>query len=267
MLLRSIFVIIGVFFCLEIHAQTNLLQADFETGIPLNFTLVDNDNNTPDPSVSEYVDAWITLPDPENPEDTVASSTSYFEPMGTANRWLITPSLTLGSYGNFLSWKAKSQDASFPDDYLVLVSTTDLEMASFTDTIGLIQEEESEWTTRQVDLSAAGYDDQTIYVAFVLNTEDGYKLYLNDLLVWKEDPASITDLVTKLSIFPNPVHDKLVVNSNAQVIGLTLISMEGRKVLQCTNHEMNVSTIENGSYYLRVETNTGNYVKNIRIQH
>jgi hypothetical protein len=252
---------------MEIHAQTNLLQTDFETGIPLNFTLIDNDNNTPDPLVSEYIDAWIILPDPENPEDTVASSTSYFTPTGTANRWLITPSLSLGAYGNFFSWKAKSQDASFPDDYLVLVSTTDLEMASFTDTIGLIQEENAEWTTRQVDLSAAGYDNQTIHIAFVLNTEDGYKLYLNDLLAWKEDPANTLELVSEPILYPNPANDQLFVNSDAQVSHLTLISAEGRKVLQCANKEMNVSSIENGSYYLRIETKTGNFVKQIRIQH
>ena len=122
----------------------------------------------------------------------MASATSYFSPIDTAYRWLITPALNLGAFGNKISWSAKSHDPSYPDDYLVLVSHTDAEPSSFTDTIGNIEEENFEWTNRSVDLSQNGYDDSTIYIAFVLRTFDGFMLYLDDFLVEKDIDTNST---------------------------------------------------------------------------
>ena len=105
--------------------------------------------------ISEFTSAWITTIDPIDSTDTIAASTSYFSPAGTASRWLITPQLSLGAFGNYINWNARSHDPSFPDDYLVLVSTTDSQITSFTDTIGNINEE---------DLDGDGIPDSiTIY--------------------------------------------------------------------------------------------------------
>ena len=165
-------------------SQNILLSTDFQQGIPSAYSIVNSDNFTPDASMTDFLgqNAWIVLPDPENPSDTVAAATSFFETADSADRWLITPPLALASFGNFLSWNAKSHDPSFPDDYLVLVSTTDNQLASFTDTIGNIEQENFEWTNREVNLSTSGYNDSTIYVAFVLRTFDGFKLCIESLL-------------------------------------------------------------------------------------
>ena len=176
-------------------AQTTVFETGFDNGIPSSMSLVNNDLNTPNDAVSEYTAAWICVSDPENESDSVAASTSWFNPIDTADRWLITPALALGSYGNDIKWNAKSQDASFPDDYYVLVSTSGTDLSNFTDTIGYIQQENFEWVERSVNLSELGYNDQTIYIAFVLRTYDGFKLYLDDILVTKEDDASLAKIV------------------------------------------------------------------------
>jgi len=237
-------------------SQTTVFETGFDNGIPTSMSLVNNDLNTPNDAVSEYTEAWICVSDPENQTDSVAASTSWFTPVDTADRWLITPALALGSYGNAVKWNAKSQDASFPDDYYVLVSTSGTDLSNFTDTIGYIQQENFEWIERSVNLSELGYDDQTIYIAFVLRTYDGFKLYIDDILVTKEDDASIGEnSLGDIVIYPNPCQDILHIQSEAFLEKVLILDLSGKLVLKSTSNVINVQSLEMGSYMVRVYTN------------
>jgi hypothetical protein len=57
-------------------SQNILLSTDFQQGIPSAYSMVNNDNFTPDASMTDFLgqNAWIVLPDPENPSDTVAAA-------------------------------------------------------------------------------------------------------------------------------------------------------------------------------------------------
>jgi hypothetical protein len=242
-----------------LQAQTAILSTDFESGIPVDYALVDNDGFTPASQVSEYTAAWITVTDPDNSANNIAASTSFFDPTGTANRWMITPALTLGAYGNYISWNARSHDASFPDDYLVLVSTTDDALESFTDTIGYVQEENNDWTTREVNLSEQGYDDQTIYVAFINTTNDGFKLYMDSLEVWKEDPVGVNELnVNKSVVYPNPFKEKVSVRSELLIASIWLTDLSGKRLLEKDNSiEITTETLPSGVYLISIQTIDG----------
>lgn len=243
----------------NLNAQTPILSTDFESGIPADFSIVDNDGLNPDDQVSEFTTAWISIVDPENTSNTVAASTSFFDPVGTANRWLITPALAMGSYGNFISWTARSHDASFPDDYLVMVSTTDDQLTSFTDTIGYVQEENVDWTFRSVNLSNEGYNNQTIYVAFINTTNDGFKLYMDSLEVWKEDPVGIEEIKQVSSIvYPNPFKDKVSVKSSKMITFIRLWDLTGKLLLSKENStEISTETLPSGVYMISIETVDG----------
>ena len=238
-------------------AQTDIMFTDFQSGIPATYSVVDNDGLTPDASVSNFTDAWIAIEDPEFPGDQVAASTSFFAPTGTAHRWLITPPLTLGAFGNYIEWSARSQDASYPDDYLVLVSTTDDQLGSFTDTIGRVIEENFEWTDRTVDLSDEGYNNQTIYIAFVNNTENGFKLYLDDIRVWKDDQTGINE-IEELSakVYPNPFHESIIVET-AQEAVINIYNSNGRLIITTTDKKIKLSSYPNGVYYVNINTAEG----------
>jgi hypothetical protein len=261
-LLHSIFVILSF----GLKAQISLLSTDFQSGVPNQYTILDNDGNTPFSSMIEFIgeNAWIVLPDPENPNDTVAAATSYFESPDSADRWLITPQLNLSSYGNYLSWNAKSHDPSFPDDYLVLISHTDNQPSSFKDTIGSIEQENFEWTNREVNLSNIGYDDSSIYIAFVLRTYDGYKLYLDDIQVRTEDPVGIEEKNdVQISVYPNPTSNHLFITSELQIEKVQLFSMNGQLIVTETNSTLNISELDSGSYVLRVITERGIFSKRV----
>ena len=240
-------------------AQTITYSEDFESGAPVAFTLVDNDGLTVHPSVSEFSDAWIRLADPANLNDTVMGSTSYFDPIGQADRWLITPAITLGAYGNVLSWEARSHDASFPDDYLVVVSTTDTQLASFADTVGDVFQENADWTNRSVNLSTFGLDNETVYVAFVNRTDDGFKLYVDDIEILIEDTLSVAELPNSIQVivYPNPTRSVLKVKRD-DVQELVVYGLEGKELRAIKNsQEISVGSLDNGQYLLKVVTDGG----------
>ena len=242
-------------------AQTEILNEDFQSGAPTAFTIVDNDGNTPNTATSQFVDAWTQVVDPENTSDTVMGSTSYFTPEGVANRWLITPALTLGAFGNFIYWEAKSHDPSYPDDYNVYVSTTDTQLSSFTETVGSIQEENFTWTSRSVDLSANGFSNQTIYVAFVNKTNDGFILYIDDIRAEIDNPVGLNELNDiSVVLYPNPTTETLKVNGEA-ILSMTVLSLNGQVLLQSTSSEITVSNLQSGTYLVQIETEAGTVTK------
>ena len=255
--MKKLFSVAVAFVCKIVIAQTTLLNVDFQTGIPAAFSIVDQDGNTPDISMTEFLgqNAWITLPDPEDNTNVVASATSYFSPIDTADRWLITPALNLGAFGNKISWWAKSHDPSYPDDYLVLVSHTDAEPSSFTDTIGNIEEENFEWTNRSVDLSQNGYDDSTIYIAFVLRTFDGFMLYLDDFLVEKDIDTNSTEMLSVLSIniYPNPVTKILTIDGLPESFKGEIISFNNQLVRKFDTKSIDLEDLSAGVYFLFIK--------------
>jgi hypothetical protein len=265
MRLFSLFLFISIISCSI--AQTDILVTDFQNGIPPAYSIINNDGSNPDVSVSEYTSAWITLTDTVNSSDVVASATSYFSPIGKADRWLITPPLTLGEYGNFIEWQARSQDASYPDDYLVLISTTDNHLTSFNDTIGYIIEENAEWVTRTADLSESGFNGQTVYIAFRLVTNDGFKLYLDDIHIWKNDPAAIDEWSSSLiTLYPNPTQDYINVPSDIKIEEGSVYSLGGTLLISSKENSINVSELSSGIYLLKIKSVEGihslRFVKN-----
>lgn len=247
---------------LSAFSQVQILNESFQGGqIPLNYTIVDNDTNTPAVQVSEFTTMpWIVVTDPDSASNFVAASTSYFKTPGLANNWLITPGLTLGSFGNFISWNAKSHDPSFPDDYLVLVSTTDTQLSSFIDTIGYVEQENFEWTNREVNLSSKGYDNETIYIAFINITYDGFKLYLDDISVRKNDPVGINEMSKDLvKIYPNPFSEMLYIQTNENIKSIIIQDINGKKLMETTNKTINLNALNSGYYFVVLNLDNQNY--------
>jgi hypothetical protein len=184
-----ILAVIGLgMFC---NAQEIVLSEDFDMGIPASWTVIDGDTLNVHPSVQEFEDAWIGLDDPFVPGEKIVGSTSYFDPEGKAFRFLITPQIQLGSFGNILSWESMSHDPSFPDWIMVLISTTGTNLEDFNDTLFRLNNEFPYWTSRSINLSDSGYVDAEVYLAFVNHTNQGFKLYLDNIQMEINNPVSI----------------------------------------------------------------------------
>ena len=235
------------------NTQITLFSTDFQSGIPSNYSIVNNDGNIPFATMTPFIgqEAWISLEDPDSTLNLVAASTSFFETADSADRWLISPQISLSTFGNYLTWKAKSHDPSFPDDYLVLLSTTDDSPSSFTDTIGNVEEENFEWTEREVNLSNLGLNDSLIYIAFVLRTYDGFKLYVDDIQVRGEDATNLIESsVEDFKVYPNPFTDVIQIESDKSVESISINDLNGKKLLETTEKNINLNFLANGYYFI-----------------
>ncbi|MGB0932913.1 MAG: choice-of-anchor J domain-containing protein [Lishizhenia sp.] len=251
----KIFLLVAFIYVSVAQAQSVVFNESFDAGIPLAWTIVDNDNNTVDSAVSEYSEAWIATNDPDDASNTVASTSSFFSPIDRADRWLITPGIDLGTYGNTISWRAKSHDPSYPEDYSVLISTTDTDLSSFTDTVALIENAAPYWIDSTVNLSALGYNGGTVFIAFVLTTFDGFKFYLDDVEINKEDPVALDSEeknVSNLNVFPNPSSEFITI-SYFEKQQFTILDANARVVKTGeTNKQTTIAELTKGVYFIRV---------------
>lgn len=180
----------------QVNAQ--IFNSGFENnnGTPFSsYTTINADGNM----VAEWApvqefntEAWIQFYD--GFDNKITFSTSSYDPAGTSNDWLITPSITIPAVGNpTLYWKAKSYDFDFTDSYSIKISETDNQMASFTTTLLHVTGEQAyDFNSRSLDLSA--YKGKTIHLAFINDTTDGYFLALDDLYISNSANCMMPDL-------------------------------------------------------------------------
>ena len=243
-------------FSFTLFSQIQLLSEGFESGIPSSWGIFNMDGLNP--VETNFSQAWISTPDPADIQNLVVASTSYFSPIGISNRWLVTPNVSIGNYGNILAWKSKSQDASFPDSYLVLLSKSGSQVSDFSDTIGVFKNESFEWVEHKIDLSQKGYLLENIHIAFVNNTNNGFKLYLDSINISKEDPANVQKIENDpFNIYPNPVSDYIKIADNYLVCKITIKNNLGQEVGSENTNEINVSNLEPGIYSIEVITRNG----------
>lgn len=241
--------------------QITELSENFDAGLPSGWTMY-NDANTPDNSVAEYNEAWILVEKIGIPGDSIISSTSYFDPVGEADRWLITPKLRMGSEGNILSWNEFSYDASFPDSYIVLISTTTTEKTSFTDTLFTIAGADPSWLERSFDLAEEGYTTDSVYVAFVNNSDDMFKLALDSIQLVRDVPLSINDLENEfpvISVFPNPATDQIYIDGD--IASVKLFNLTGQEMISTNSKTIQVGHFPSGVYLVNAITSKGTLVR------
>ncbi len=164
---------------LSFHSNAQIFSEDFSNGIPNTFTLVNVDGKTPNTNVGYVNNAWVARTIDGN---GLAVSTSWYTPVGAADDWMITPSISITSANTYLVWKAGAPDQSYPDGYEVLISTTGNTVADFTNPPAYTNPGESApFVTRVLDLSS--YSGQSVYIAFRNNSNDQFLLYVDDILV------------------------------------------------------------------------------------
>lgn len=185
---------------------------DFSGNLPEGITLIDGDGNTPSSDIpSGYGFAvgtpWVCYYI-EKEANYVAASTSWYDPSGTSDDWMVLPSISVTSSDAVLNWRAKATDKRFSDGYVVYVTTKegnskadfDLSAPLFS-----VSAESSAWQNHSVSLAA--YAGQTVRIAFVNNSTNCAMLYVDDIFAGSPAAAAIrptTDYVVKPT-------DKLVV--------------------------------------------------------
>lgn len=180
-----LFVLAAFFACYTMNAQT-LLEEGFESGIPATWTTIDNDGDGENwADASSILAGWgYSASDFSNTGSNCAMSISYDDASAAsfdADNYLVTPQLSIPSAGAVLSFYVRSIAGTYPDDYMVKLSTSGNAAANFTVTLQDLETASGSWTNVEIDLS--DYAGQSVYIAFVHQTSDMYALLLDDVTV------------------------------------------------------------------------------------
>lgn len=163
---------------------------------PSDMPRVNRDGRTPANATWMGTNAWVVRNNFASDPGSFAVSTSWYNPAGQADDWMITPPITI-TEGNFLNWKAKAFEAAFPDGYEVRVCTNcpttfnngNVLTAFSTVLFSVDAEQAGPFAEREVDLAA--YQGQTVRFAFRNNSDDMNLLFIDDILVYKKPAIDI----------------------------------------------------------------------------
>lgn len=152
--------------------------------------------------------AWLAYT-PVGVNDTVAVSSSWLNPIGTASAYLITPTISNIAANSVLTWEAIAPDLNNPDGYEVYVTTntsTTAVVSDFNSLIYNIVAEKNTWQKRGISLAA--FVGQNIRIAFKNNSSDKYQLWIDDIIVENitnsHDAGAISQNVYKYSAINSP---------------------------------------------------------------
>lgn len=182
---------------LVVNINAQVFNAGFENnnGTPLSQFKTINADGLTVPEWGQVQDfnekAWIQFYD--GYDNKIAFSTSYYDPEGQANDWLITPAITIPSEGTpTLYWKGKSYDFEYTDSYAVKISETNDNMESFSTLTQIDAEQPFDYASHTLDLS--NFKGKTVYLAFVNNTNSGTYLALDDLYISQSGNCELPSL-------------------------------------------------------------------------
>jgi len=175
--------IVSVSVANDLKAQVEILfTQDFENGLG-NMISIDNDGLIVADALAEDLgipnspSQWSAVGLSQN--NITAVSPSWFNPIGTADDWLITPLIDIRA-STVMEWRAFSLNPSFRDGYQVLISTSGTDLDSFTPIFEVDAEFENP-TFRILDLSL--YEGQSVHLAFRNNSNNKQALALDDVIV------------------------------------------------------------------------------------
>lgn len=142
--------------------------------------------------------------------------------------------------------------------YLMYNATFSICDTLWQDTIIGCQGSESPWFKRMGVWKR--FVDDTVYYTVHKST-----LNLNPIIVVPSSSSSdilqATDLESTCSVYPNPAHDEVVIQSNFKIEYLELFDMTGKCVIrqerQCHETVMNLRGLPAGNYIMRIQTVKG----------
>ena len=195
---KTLLVRAAVLMASTMTAQT-LWSEDFSQGIPSTWTMFDDGYVAHHESMRSG--AWCASTTYGNPVPGVVSC-SWFDPQGAgiADRWLITDAFMVPDSGYVFALEAACYEASFPDGFMVKVSTTNRDSRdAFLTTIINIPAATNSFTEYRGLLDE--FVGQNIYVAVIQNSNDMNFLVADNFKVYKPSQNEVALLGLSMPSF------------------------------------------------------------------
>lgn len=200
------------------------------------------DNNANYSDYSNWGKSWVGL----NYDDVlggVAGCCTYFtSETAAADRWLVTPAISITEGGLYLNFKAITANPNYPDRLEVKVSTGSSAKADFTNTLMPVTTiDDGDIEEYMLDMTA--YAGQTVYIAFVCTSVNAVYLLVDDVKVLKPYSNGI-----ELSAFatPNYAPAGQSINITGTIINKGINPLQSYDVVYTANGEQSATFTVSG---------------------
>ena len=235
MMIKNILVIVIALNFIQVHAQNIVFSEDFNSGsIPVNFTTYDLDLNILDPILNTWMPNQASFVGVNYMNQIFAGSPSLFTSPSTADKWMVTPAITLSnnSDAKTLRFDAAAGDLNTIDGVEIYVSlgNTPADFLNFTALynstgIGEPYIGGEAWATIDVDITA--YSGQTIHIGFRNNNYNQMVIGIDNIEVIEQSVISNVN---------DEISDRLITNSNNRAIKIT--DLLGREIKEKKNQPL-----------------------------
>lgn len=174
------------------------------------------------------------------------------------NDWLITPSVTLGTNSNVLTFWVKALSPAFVESYKVGVYTgtgNPTSAANFTIVSSpAISTAPNTW--QQVTINLDAYAGQSIKIGFQYMSADKYMFMLDDVKLTASGTLGTSEVSKakgNTSIYPNPTKGEINIKTDKKIKSTSVIDMTGKTLNRTESGNTNISTLPKGTYLMKVE--------------
>lgn len=230
------------------------LTYDFNTGVfPADWRMHNVDGNTPNEGIANIFttsDAWALAQLTEGNYAAVAPS--WFEPVGQADRWLVTNRINLQG-NNHLQFDISSVDPNYPETLEIRLSTGGTQPADFATVLQTIASVPANGVDQTIDLSTYS---GVVRIAFRLTSNDAFVCAVDNVRILGS-ALSINEVANNASfgVYPNPANDFVTI-SEANGAEVKVIDMLGRtlisKVVKSTNETISINDLQTGMYMIQI---------------
>ncbi|NCC19181.1 MAG: DUF2436 domain-containing protein [Bacteroidia bacterium] len=228
------------------------LAYDFNTGVlPADWRLHNVDGlQAHNVNMFPNNEAWAITQIGET--DYAAASTSWFDPAGQADRWLVTSRINLQG-NNYLQFDVASYEAEYLESMEIKLSTGGTEPSDFTTLLQTLTEIPAALNTQTIDLSTY---TGTVRIAFRLISNDKNIGFLDNVKILG-NALSINEVENNASfgVYPNPANDFVTI-SDANGAEVRILDMLGRtlitKSVKSSNETISIDNLNNGMYMIQI---------------
>ena len=185
--------LLAAFFLMTFNQMNAQFTEGFETGIPATWTVINGgDANT-----------WVQFT--TAPFVITGTASALISYSATAHDdYLITPAITVvAGVNDRFSFKARSYDAAYPEQFALVISTTTPTAGAFTIPVAIIAPDSSLTVATDYSFSLSAYVGQTIYIGMYSTTTDMWRIAVDDVVNDTPPACSAPTLLNSSSITTN----------------------------------------------------------------
>ena len=110
-----------------------------------------------------------------------------------------------------------------------------------------------EWQTRQASLGSIGLDGETVHIAFINETDNGFKLYIDNIRVEKENYLAVDQFDSaELVVYPNPAQNLITIKNMPEGSHVNILGIDGKTVINSNYSKIDISTLSAGKYIVEL---------------